>query len=153
MSEHIPAFSPNFSQSSRRAATTPILRFVQYLGQSADLAYQLPRLLDQWPIQEMSKRGYDKGHSCGQSCGRWHTGACLFHLVCPFLIYGALTETSIGRLFAAGIIPGILVGTMFMMYLLIKCIRNPMIAPRDPDRSSIIDIFKGFSAHLASFGC
>jgi tripartite ATP-independent transporter DctM subunit len=61
-----------------------------------------------------------------------------------FLIYGALTETSIGRLFAAGIIPGIMVGAMFMLYLLVKCIRNPAIAPRDPYTSSVREIIAGF---------
>ena len=61
-----------------------------------------------------------------------------------FLIYGALTETSIGRLFAAGIIPGIMVGAMFMLYLLVKCIRNPAIAPRDPYKSSVREIIVGF---------
>jgi tripartite ATP-independent transporter DctM subunit len=61
-----------------------------------------------------------------------------------FIIYGALTETSIGKLFAAGIIPGFLVAAMFMLYLLLKCIRNPAIAPRDPNVSSFWEIFVGF---------
>lgn len=61
-----------------------------------------------------------------------------------FLIYGALTETSIGKLFAAGIIPGFLVGGMFMLYLLVKCIRNPAIAPRDPHTNSLWEILVGF---------
>lgn len=92
---------------------------------------------------EMSKRGYDKDTVVGSLAG----GGTLGLLIPPslsFLIYGALTETSIGRLFAAGIIPGLLVGAMFMTYILVKCIRNPAIAPRDPIRSSLPDILKGF---------
>jgi tripartite ATP-independent transporter DctM subunit len=92
---------------------------------------------------EMSKRGYDKDTVVGSLAG----GGTLGLLIPPslsFLIYGALTETSIGRLFAAGIIPGLLVGAMFMTYILVKCIRNPAIAPRDPVRSSLPDILKGF---------
>ena len=92
---------------------------------------------------EMSKRGYDKDTVVGSLAG----GGTLGLLIPPslsFLIYGALTETSIGKLFAAGIIPGFLVGGMFMLYLLIKCIRNPAIAPRDPHISSLWEILVGF---------
>jgi tripartite ATP-independent transporter DctM subunit len=92
---------------------------------------------------EMSKRGYDKDTVVGSLAG----GGTLGLLIPPslsFLIYGALTETSIGRLFAAGIIPGIMVGAMFMLYLLVKCVRNPAIAPRDPHKSSVGEILVGF---------
>ena len=92
---------------------------------------------------EMSKRGYNKDTVVGSLAG----GGTLGLLIPPslsFLIYGALTETSIGKLFAAGIIPGFLVGGMFMLYLLMKCIRNPEIAPRDPRISSLWEILAGF---------
>ena len=92
---------------------------------------------------EMSKRGYEKDTVVGSLAG----GGTLGLLIPPslsFIIYGALTETSIGKLFAAGIIPGFLVAAMFMLYLLLKCIRNPAIAPRDPNVSSFWEIFVGF---------
>lgn len=92
---------------------------------------------------EMVKRGYDKDTVVGSLAG----GGTLGLLIPPslsFLIFGALTETSIGRLFAAGIIPGLLVGGMFMIYILIKCSRNPAIAPRDPQSSSFWEILVGF---------
>lgn len=92
---------------------------------------------------EMSKRGYDKDTVVGSLAG----GGTLGLLIPPslsFLIYGALTETSIGKLFAAGILPGFLVGGMFMLYLLVKCIRNPAIAPRDPHTNSLWEILVGF---------
>jgi tripartite ATP-independent transporter DctM subunit len=91
----------------------------------------------------MSKRGYEKDTVVGSLAG----GGTLGLLIPPslsFIIYGALTETSIGKLFAAGIIPGFLVAAMFMLYLLLKCIRNPAIAPRDPNVSSFWEIFVGF---------
>lgn len=92
---------------------------------------------------EMSKRGYDKDMVVGSLAG----GGTLGLLIPPslsFLIYGALTETSIGRLFAAGIIPGLMVGGMFMLYLLVKCIHNPALAPREPQTSSAWEILTGF---------
>ena len=92
---------------------------------------------------EMSKRGYDKDTVVGSLAG----GGTLGLLIPPslsFLIYGALTETSIGRLFAAGIIPGLLVGSMFMLYILLKCLRNPGIAPRDMSEISVFETLAGF---------
>ncbi|WP_162652989.1 TRAP transporter large permease subunit [Lentilitoribacter sp. Alg239-R112] len=92
---------------------------------------------------EMSKRGYDKDTVVGSLAG----GGTLGLLIPPslsFLIFGALTETSIGRLFAAGIIPGFLVGGMFMLYLLIKSMRNPKIAPRDQTPVSFWEAILGF---------
>ncbi|MCV6601892.1 MAG: TRAP transporter large permease subunit, partial [Cohaesibacter sp.] len=92
---------------------------------------------------EMSKRGYDKDTIVGSLAG----GGTLGLLIPPslsFLIYGALTETSIGRLFAAGIIPGLLVGLLFMLYLLMKSLKNPDIAPRDDTEMSLWQILAGF---------
>ena len=43
------------------------------------------------------------------------------------LIYGALTETSIGKLFMGGILPGILMAILFMLYIFIRCIKNPKL--------------------------
>ncbi|OED49626.1 TRAP transporter large permease [Leisingera sp. S232] len=93
---------------------------------------------------EMSRRGYDKDAIVGSLAG----GGTLGLLIPPslsFLIYGALTETSIGRLFAAGIIPGFLVGAMFMAYLLVKSIRNPAIAPRSETPVPLGQALAGFA--------
>lgn len=92
---------------------------------------------------EMSKRGYDKDTVVGSLAG----GGTLGLLIPPslsFLIFGALTETSIGRLFAAGIIPGLMVGALFMLYLLIRAMRNPSIAPREAGTGSLFKTLAGF---------
>jgi len=92
---------------------------------------------------EMSKRGYDRDMVVGSLAG----GGTLGLLIPPslsFLIYGALTETSIGRLFAAGIVPGLMVGGMFMLYLLVKCLHNPALAPREAQSGSAWEIVAGF---------
>jgi C4-dicarboxylate transporter DctM subunit len=46
-----------------------------------------------------------------------------------FIVYGILTEESIGKLFAAGILPGILLATLFALTVLIMCRRNPKLGP------------------------
>ena len=92
---------------------------------------------------EMSKRGYDKDTIVGSLAG----GGTLGLLIPPslsFLIFGALTETSIGRLFAAGIIPGLLAGMLFMLYILLKCLRNSDIAPRSQTPISFFEMLAEF---------
>ncbi|MCF4099326.1 TRAP transporter large permease [Maritalea mediterranea] len=92
---------------------------------------------------EMTRRGYDKDTIVGSLAG----GGTLGLLIPPslsFLIFGALTETSIGRLFAAGIVPGLLVGLMFMAYLFFRCVRNPSLAPTDTEKTPFLEILAGF---------
>jgi C4-dicarboxylate transporter DctM subunit len=45
------------------------------------------------------------------------------------IVYGILTEESIGKLFAAGILPGILLATLFALTVYIMCRRNPKLGP------------------------
>lgn len=92
---------------------------------------------------EMSKRGYDKDTVVGSLAG----GGTLGLLIPPslsFLIFGALTETSIGRLFAAGLLPGLMVGGLFMFYILVRCLHAPHIAPRSPAPVPFIQALAGF---------
>ncbi len=91
---------------------------------------------------EMVKAGYDKEAVVGSLAG----GGTLGLLIPPslsLLIYGALTETSIGRLFIAGIIPGLMVSGLFMLYILILCIRKPNISPSSTEAYGLADIFSG----------
>jgi C4-dicarboxylate transporter DctM subunit len=48
----------------------------------------------------------------------------------PLIIYGAMTENSVVKLFSAGIIPGIVLTAIFMIYIGIKCLLRPGLAPR-----------------------
>ncbi len=92
---------------------------------------------------EMTKRGYNKDAIVGSLAG----GGTLGLLIPPslsFLIFGALTETSIGRLFAAGIVPGLLAGGFFMLYILIRSISAPHIAPRSDTPVSFRQTIAGF---------
>lgn len=91
---------------------------------------------------EMVKRGYDKEAVVGSLAA----GGTLGLLIPPslsLLIFGALTETSIGRLFVAGIIPGLMVSGLFMLYIFFLCLKSPHIAPRSVDKFSWLDILRG----------
>ncbi|MGB8953563.1 MAG: TRAP transporter large permease subunit, partial [Candidatus Aminicenantales bacterium] len=46
-----------------------------------------------------------------------------------FIIYGIMTEQSIGKLFIAGVLPGILLAGLFIAVVVILCKRNPNLGP------------------------
>ncbi|MXW85763.1 MAG: TRAP transporter large permease [Boseongicola sp. SB0667_bin_21] len=78
---------------------------------------------------EMTERGYDRRMVVASLAG----GGTLGLLIPPslsLLIYGALTETSIGRLFLAGLVPGLLFAAMFMLYIFVRCLSRPDLSPR-----------------------
>lgn len=64
----------------------------------------------------MRKYDYDDAASAGMICA----GGGLSMLIppsLPLIVYGSLTETSVARLFTAGIIPGLTMGLLFSLYL------------------------------------
>ena len=68
-------------------------------------------------IPEMRKHGYPDGVAAGSIAA----GGTLGILIPPsvtMIVYGVATETSIGRLFLAGVIPGLLLVTLFMAWAL-----------------------------------
>lgn len=68
-------------------------------------------------IPEMRKRGYPDGVAAGSIAA----GGTLGILIPPsvtMIVYGIATETSIGRLFLAGVIPGVLLVSLFMIWSL-----------------------------------
>jgi tripartite ATP-independent transporter DctM subunit len=52
-----------------------------------------------------------------------------------FVLYGIITEQSIGKLFTAGIIPGTLLTLLFWILIYIWCKRNPALGPPGPAAS------------------
>ncbi|MFH2131950.1 MAG: TRAP transporter large permease [bacterium] len=90
---------------------------------------------------ELKKRNYHFGLTMGTVAA----GGTLGIMIPPsaaFIIYGALTETSVGALFAAGILPGILLAILFSIYVAIKCIQHPEYAPRSETVEPIIPSLK-----------
>jgi tripartite ATP-independent transporter DctM subunit len=49
-----------------------------------------------------------------------------------FIVYGLMTETSIGKLFIAGIIPGLMLSSLFLILIYVMCRRNPQLGPCGP---------------------
>jgi C4-dicarboxylate transporter, DctM subunit len=73
---------------------------------------------------EMKRHGYHRGFALGTVAG----SSCLGMLIPPsvlMIVWGILTEKSIGALFLAGVVPGIMVAGLFCLYVLITAILRP----------------------------
>jgi C4-dicarboxylate transporter DctM subunit len=77
---------------------------------------------------EFKRYGYDQGLAMGGLC----CGGVLGPLIPPsagMIIYGVLSETSIGHLFMAGMVPGVMLALMLAAVAVILCWRNPKLGP------------------------
>jgi C4-dicarboxylate transporter DctM subunit len=89
-------------------------------------------------LAEFDKLGYDRPLAMGSLAGAGTLG----FLIPPSLImivYAILAEVSIGKMFAAGILPGLLLAGIYSSYIIYRGIRNPEIAPRTQESYSWTD--------------
>jgi C4-dicarboxylate transporter, DctM subunit len=69
-----------------------------------------------------------RGYNARLVLGTIAAGATLGILIPPsinMIIYGAMTNTSVGQLYAAGVIPGLLLTALFMLVVVVACLWNP----------------------------
>jgi C4-dicarboxylate transporter, DctM subunit len=83
-------------------------------------------------IPQMIAKGYDRRLAYGVTAAGGTLGILIPPGI-PFILYGLITETSIGALFIAGIIPGILMTGMLSLTVFYLVWRNPSIAPHAAD--------------------
>ena len=82
-------------------------------------------------LGEMARYGYSPRLSCGAVAA----GGTLGILIPPstgFVLYAILTQQSIGRLFLAGVIPGILLMLLFVVTIRLLTAINPALGPEGP---------------------
>jgi C4-dicarboxylate transporter DctM subunit len=82
-------------------------------------------------LPEMKKYDYDPALATGCVAA----GGTMGSLIPPsagLITYGIITQTSIGRLFIAGIIPGIIEAVFYMTVIYILCVWKPSYGPRGP---------------------
>ena len=75
---------------------------------------------------EMKRYGYDKGFALGAVAG----SSCLGMLIPPsvlMIVWGILTEKSIGQIFLAGVVPGLLLTILFVAYIFISALLRPTL--------------------------
>jgi tripartite ATP-independent transporter DctM subunit len=101
--------------------------FAAICGSTAATAATMGRIA----LPEMKKYGYDDVLATGTVASAGTLGI----LIPPstvLIVYGILTEESIGKLFVAGLLPGILLSLFFVITVVLLCLRNPRLGPPGP---------------------
>ncbi|MCS4504268.1 C4-dicarboxylate TRAP transporter large permease protein DctM [wastewater metagenome] len=84
-------------------------------------------------LPSMLRRGYDERLALGTICA----GGTLGILIPPSVItivYAATAQVSVGKMFAAGIVPGLILAALYMGYAVLRATLRPDMAPR-PDEA------------------
>ena len=82
-------------------------------------------------MPQMKKYKYDLRLATG-SLASAGTLAIMIPPSIPMVIYGVWTETSIGKLFIAGVVPGVLLAAGFCGMIIVRCMINPALGPAGP---------------------
>jgi len=98
-------------------------------------------------LDELKKRGYSKSLALGSLAGSGTLG----FLIPPSLImiiYGVMSDVSIGKLFMAGVLPGLLLASLYSVYIMIASKVDSSVVPSNKERynandfiNSIKDLF------------
>jgi len=80
-------------------------------------------------VPELKRLGYDEGLSVGSLAGAGTLGLLIPPSI-ALIVYGAVTGESIGQLFLGGIIPGLMLAGLFMLYIGVYSRLRPSIVPR-----------------------
>ena len=87
-------------------------------------------------LPSMLKRNYDKRIAMGSISA----GGALGILIPPsvtMILYGVMATVSVGKLFAGGLLPGLLLSAMFIVYILIRSHLNPEMGPALPPEERV----------------
>ncbi|MDP1743099.1 TRAP transporter large permease [Polaromonas sp.] len=89
-------------------------------------------------IAGMVKAGYPQNFAAGVICNAGTLGILIPPSI-VMVVYGAATETSVGKLFMAGVIPGLMLGLMLMVAIYIRA--RMLDLPRQP-RATLVEVLK-----------
>jgi C4-dicarboxylate transporter DctM subunit len=90
-------------------------------------------------LPQLLSRGYDRPLSAG-SLAAGGTLGILFPPSIAMIVYGTFTETSVAKLFMAGVVPGLMLTAMFMAYIAIHANLRPGVAPRERGARTIAEL-------------
>ncbi|MBI4590536.1 MAG: TRAP transporter large permease, partial [Candidatus Rokubacteria bacterium] len=80
--------------------------------------------------EQVGKRGYDPGLVLGSVAA----GGTLGILIPPsifFIVYGSIGDQSVGKLFLAGLFPGLMMSSFFILYVAIRCVVQRGLVPAE----------------------
>ncbi|TVQ29422.1 MAG: TRAP transporter large permease subunit [Geminicoccaceae bacterium] len=86
-------------------------------------------------VPELKRRGYDERLTIGTLAGSGTLGLLIPPSI-MLIVYGVIAQQSISRLFIAGVVPGLMMIALFMIYVAIRAKLNPSLAPPFEERLS-----------------
>ena len=98
----------------------------------------------------MLKAGYDIKLSAGVVAA----GGCLGILIPPsimLILYGAMASVSVVRLYAGAFLPGFLLASLYMLYVIGRALLNPKLAPKLPKEQTDVPMRKVIVMLVTSF--
>ncbi|MDH3311495.1 MAG: TRAP transporter large permease subunit [Gammaproteobacteria bacterium] len=101
-------------------------------------------------LPAMLKAGYDQKLSCGVICA----GGTLGILIPPsimLIVYAAAASVSVVRLYAAALLPGFLLAGFYGIYVVIRVVLNPALAPKLPKEQSDVPWGRAFMLLAQAF--
>jgi C4-dicarboxylate transporter, DctM subunit len=98
--------------------------FAAASGSSVATAAAMSRIA----VPEMLRAGYDKGLATGSVAAAGTLGSLIPPSIL-MVLYGIFTQTSIGALFMAGFIPGVLSALIYMAMIIVRARLNPSLCP------------------------
>ncbi|SMX23696.1 TRAP transporter large permease [Boseongicola aestuarii] len=93
-------------------------------------------------LAELEKRNYSKMLAFGSLAGAGSLGLLIPPSI-VMIVYGVLAEVSISRLFAAGVIPGLMIASLYAGYVMIVSLMYPDVAPPDREKPGLKEMGKG----------
>ena len=83
-------------------------------------------------LPEMLRRGYDPGLATGTICASGTLGILIPPSILT-IVYSVTAQVSIGKMLIAGVVPGLLLASLYALYLLVRSRLQPSLAPAVPD--------------------
>ena len=84
-------------------------------------------------VPELERRGYDERLTIGTLAGSGTLGLLIPPSI-MLIVYGVIAQQSISRLFIAGVLPGLMLIGLFMLYVAVRARLNPALAPPFEER-------------------
>lgn len=105
-------------------------------------------------LPQMLRLGYNQNLAIGTICASGSLGTMIPPSI-VLIFYGLVTETSIKALFTASFLPGFMLASFFIIYIVVRTNLNPSLAPlpeEDPNDPKGMEKFLRFVGFMSRFG-